>query len=320
MTWAAWRLQRTETIVTAAIVAAVAALLVPVGLHMASVYSQDHLSACTNVQNFTCGNSVGNFLLRFGGLNTLIGWFNLLPGLVGVLLAAPLLLELENGTFRFAWTQSVTRRRWIAGKLGIAVAVALLAALVFSQLITWYQGPLEDLNGRLESSSFDFGGTVDYAYVLFALGLALVIGVLVRRTVPALIVGFVGYVVARVFTDSWLRQRLLTPLSATWKSSAPGPNLNHAWVLQEGPSNRFGHFLFNDSPVAVASPSHCHSSIIGGHTCVRAFATPPSAYMRAVYFPASRFWALQGIETALFGGIAVALILFAAWWIHERVA
>ncbi len=42
--------------------------------------------------------------------------------------------------------------------------------------------------------------------------------------------------------------------------------------------------------------------------------------MHAVYEPASRFWLLQGIETALFGGIALVLILFAAWWTHQRTA
>jgi hypothetical protein len=314
MTWAAWRLQRTETLIAAAIVAAVAVLLVPVGLHMASVYNDDHLSACVNVQQkfVTCGHALGDFLQRFEGLNRILGWFNLLPGLIGVMLAAPLLLELENGTFRFAWTQSVTRRRWIAGKLGIAVAVALATALVFSQLVTWYRGPLDDLQGRLDSSSFDFEGTVDYAYVLFALALALTIGVLARRAVPALIVGFVSYVVARVFVDTSLRQHLLTPASATWKASALGPNLNRAWVFEMGPSDRFGHFTAPIFKAATAAP--CAK----GQGCI--LAQPVGDYMHAAYLPASRFWALQGVETAMFGGIAVALILFTAWWIHERVA
>jgi hypothetical protein len=40
----------------------------------------------------------------------------------------------------------------------------------------------------------------------------------------------------------------------------------------------------------------------------------------AVYHPASHFWPLQLIETALFGGLALALLAFAAWWIHERTA
>jgi hypothetical protein len=46
---------------------------------------------------------------------------------------------------------------------------------------------------------------------------------------------------------------------------------------------------------------------------------PTNLYNHAVYHPASRFWLFQGIETAIFGGLAVALIAFAAWWIHERI-
>ena len=45
-----------------------------------------------------------------------------------------------------------------------------------------------------------------------------------------------------------------------------------------------------------------------------------AGYMHAVFQPASRFWELQGIETALFGGTALLLIAFAAWWAHERIA
>jgi hypothetical protein len=37
---------------------------------------------------------------RFAGLLNLIGWFSLFPGILGVLLAAPLVLELEQGTYR----------------------------------------------------------------------------------------------------------------------------------------------------------------------------------------------------------------------------
>jgi hypothetical protein len=36
------------------------------------------------------------------------------------------------------------------------------------------------------------------------------------------------------------------------------------------------------------------------------------------FIPASRFRELQGIETALFAGVAAALVLFAARWAHRR--
>jgi hypothetical protein len=145
----------------------------------------------------------------------------------------------------------------------------------------------------MENSVYDAEGIVPFGYTLFALGLALAVGAVWRRTVPAVMVGFVGYFAVRVFVDSWLRQRLVSPVSTTWLASptgrgrlGAGPDLNHAWVLSEG----------------TKTPAH------------------GSLVLHAVYEPASRFWALQGVETAIFAGVALALILFAAWWTHERTA
>ena len=43
-------------------------------------------------------------------------------------------------------------------------------------------------------------------------------------------------------------------------------------------------------------------------------------YMHAVFQPASRFWAFQLTETALFGVTALILIAFSAYWVQRRVA
>ena len=43
------------------------------------------------------------------------------PGVLGLFWGAPLVAgELEAGTFRLAWTQSVTRTRWLAARAGLA--------------------------------------------------------------------------------------------------------------------------------------------------------------------------------------------------------
>jgi hypothetical protein len=156
---------------------------------------------------------------------------------------------------------------------------------------------------------------VGFAYVLFAFGLAFAIGVLWRRTAPVVVASFVGYTVARVFVQGWLRKNYEAPLTSTWLRGS-GPNLNGAWVLTREPSDRFGHPLPNLFGVLQSC-----SRAINSH--VRAInpdclAKHGAGYNHAVYQPASRFWLFQGIETALFGGLAVTLILFAAWWLHER--
>ena len=129
----------------------------------------------------------------------------------------------------------------------MCIAAALVAAIAMTLLITWWRTPIVHLNGRMESSVFDFEGTVAAGYVLFALGLALAVGAVWRRTVPALIVAFIGYVAARVFVDTWLRQRFQAPLSETWSRSAgggaPPAGLRHAWVLEQYPSDRLGRHV-----------------------------------------------------------------------------
>lgn len=327
MIWVAWRRQRTETLISAAVLGLVAAILIPTGIGMAGAYDHDGLSACVGQSpSAGCGNAIQSFLSRYESVGNLTSWFTLLPGLIGVLLAASFVLELENGTHRLGWTQSITRSRWIATKLGALVGVGLLATLALTLLITWWRAPLVRLDGRMENSTFDFEGTVALGYVLFALGLALAVGVVWRRAVPAIAVAFVGYVATRFFVDSWLRQRFEAPLTATWRESpigpgriargdGPPPNLSHAWVIDQFPSDKLGHAVqFLAGPCGRFGGGATRS--IDKHCLVQRVAV----YSHAIYQPASRFWAFQGIETALFGGLALVLIAFAAWWTHQRIA
>jgi hypothetical protein len=315
--WVSWRLQRTETLVVFGILVLLAALLVPTGLHMASAYDNDGLAACIGKSTASCNDAIDAFTQRFAHLGDLLGWLNLVPGVFGVLLAAPLLLDIENGTYRLAWTQSITRRRWLAGKLGLTIAVALLSALAMLVLLTWWRTPLDHVHGRMNDHVFDFEGIVPFAYVLFALGLTLAIGALWRRTVPALIIGVVGYVASRVFVAGWVRPHYQAPLTATWPAKENGPDLSHAWLISERPSDKLGHPL--QTTLALRDCITPLRKRLGSidYACL---AHKGAGFTHAVYHPASRFWAFQGIETALFGGVAVALILFAAWWIHDRVA
>jgi hypothetical protein len=310
MIWVGWRQQRTETVIAAGILAVLAVLLIPTGITMISAYNHDGLAACVHPgASDSCQQAIGNFTSRFEQLSHLIDWFTLVPGMIGVLLAAPLTSQLEHGTYRLDWTQSITRGRWLAGKLGLAIATGLLISAAFVALITWWRGPFVHLHGRMENSVYDSEGVVVFGYTLFALGLATAVGVVWRRSVPALVVAFAGYFVSRVFVDTWLRQRLISPLSKTFSANG-GPNLDRSWVLSQYPSDRLGHPV--DLPFGPCPP--------GSGKCAAAGQPDVVAYMHAVYHPASHFWPLQLIETALFGGAALALIGFAVWWTLRRTA
>jgi hypothetical protein len=303
MIWVGWRQQRTETLLAAALLAALAALLVPTGLSILSSYDHAGLAACVGHQGGgSCGPAIDAFFGRWQKLGDLLDWVTLFPGIVGILLAAPFIVALEQRTYRLDWTQSVTRRRWIAGKLGLAVATAIVAAVALTLLMTWWRTPFVRFQGRIDNSVYDSEGTVVAAYALFALGLGLAVGAVWRRTVPALFVGFAGYFATRLFVDTWLRQRLVEPLTKTWSTNGQDPGLDRAWVLSEHPVDAHGHALALCPPGADACPTKPGSAL----------------FMQTVYHPASHFWPLQIRETALFGLAALALIAFAGVWTLRR--
>jgi len=313
--WLTWRLQRLETALVAGALAVAAATLIPLGLHMASVYDHSGVGGCLAHGGSGCGTVVESFRHRFEHAGSIVPWLNFLPGVIGILFAVPLILEFEHGTFRFAWTQSVPRRRWLATRLTAMCASALLATFALTQLMTWFRGPLDRVNGRMEPNVFDFEGIVPYAYVLFALALVLAVGLIMRRAATAAAIGLIGYFGLRIGLQTWARKDYVAALREVWPVGTPGPaNVDHAWNIFSGPSDASGHLIpqtvFNHDMQLCGGPNGADIKCMQAH----------HVFNLAVYQPASRFWLLQGIETAIFGGLALALFAVALWWIRNRVS
>jgi hypothetical protein len=309
--WVGWRQQRTETLIAFGVLALLAAAAIPLGVHMASVYAHEGLSGCAGRETEACNQTVAAFLRRFGGVNLLFQWSSLLPPLCALVLAAPFLLDLDGGTYRLFWTQSITRRRWLVTKLGLCVLGTVAVAALLTVLATWSRAPLDRLDGRMGANVYDVEGLVPAAYALLVLGLAVAIGAIWRRTVPALLTAFVGYVVVRSFADSWLRQRLLTPVTRTWSAGTlkPGGVLDRALVLDQYPSDAHGTRLGGFARICSTS----------GHL-TRCAPVHLSSWVTAVFQPAGRFWELQALELAIVGGAGVVLLLAGAWWTYRRTA
>jgi hypothetical protein len=309
VTWVAWRLQRTETLIAVGILALLAALLVPTGIQMANAYHQDGLAACLSINpSPSCGQRLGDFQQRFQSLTHVANWFTLIPGLIGVLLAAPFILDLENGTYRLAWTQSVTRGRWLLGKLALAVVVAVLAAGALTLLFTWWRAPNVHINGHLEGGNYDTTGTVAIGYTLFALALAMALGAIWRRAAASLTVAFVAYFAVRIFVDYTLRDHLVTALKATYKGAQQPTFLYNAHILSVNATIHGRQIMAGGG-----------GGFSGGHVEVQAPGIS-NAVFHVVYQPESHFWPLQLTETGLFAGLAAILIGFAVWWTRRRTS
>ncbi len=101
---------------------------------------------------------------------------------------APLIArELETGTYRLAWTQGVTRARWLITRLAVVGGASMVAAGLMSWLLTWWSSPIDTLNAsRFGTTVFDSAYIAPIGYAAFGFALGVLAGVLWRRTVPAM--------------------------------------------------------------------------------------------------------------------------------------
>ena len=110
----------------------------------------DHLYTVFTKANALCQNNpncpgVGIELSKFDQLLELIGTaLVVVPALVGAFWGAPLIArEFENGTHRLAWTQSITRARWLACKLAVVGLASVAVTGMLSLLVTWWSSPID---------------------------------------------------------------------------------------------------------------------------------------------------------------------------------
>src|SRR6516162_4328607 len=211
MTWLVWRQHRLQFCLGAALLAAFAVLIVITGVQAADQY---HAAQAACAANHGCQNPGGLFLgsrvVGFLVISTLGA-----PALVGLFWGAPLLAaEFEAGTTQFAWMQSVTRRHWLAVKVGWMVLAAAVWGVVISALVTWWEGPnnAQQLDA-FNTGRFDIMGIVPVAYSLFALALGIAAGALLRRVLPAMAVTLAGFIVVRAVVAFWLRHHYLSPVT-----------------------------------------------------------------------------------------------------------
>ena len=210
MTWLTWRQLRLPVAVVYALVAGACVWLALTGPELARLArtTDDLLGALTSTDR----------LLFNGGIAVLA----LAPALLGVFWGAPLVArELETGTYRLAWNQSVTRGRWLATKLVGSVAATAFAVGILSTAITWWAKPLDGIQGhqqgslapRLTPISFAMRGVVPVGYAVFAVLLGTVVGLVVRRSIPAMAVTLALYAVLQVVMPLWVRPHLVPPTS-----------------------------------------------------------------------------------------------------------
>ena len=314
MTWLAWRQLRLQ----AALVSAAGAVLVLVLLASARSVTDATVYA--------------------------IAWASLvaLPPIIGAFWGAPLIArELETGTHRLAWTQSVTRTRWLATKLGLGVLAAVVVVGLLTLVVTWWCAPIDtalnagqSFGGILKASRMDprifiARGIAPIGYTAFAFVLGATAGLLLRRTIPAMAVTLAVFVAVQLAMPALVRSHLAPEHVTTTITQQnlrgliindPGAPVTDvrvaidrpgAWVTANSPVAPDGQ-LVDTLPGWVGNCAPAPGGQTAEHACFARLAR--AGYRQRVsYQPRDRYWAFQAIELAIFLVLAGVLAGVCFW-------
>jgi hypothetical protein len=313
---------RLQAAVAFGALAVIAVVLGLTGPHLAHLYDT---TVATCGAHGNCASATANFLSNDRLLQDLGNVVVALPAVIGIFWGAPLVArELESGTHRLAWTQSVTRTRWIAVKLGLVGLASIAVAGLFSLMMTWWSSPIDRVNMNRFTSVFDQRGIVPIGYAAFAFALGVAAGVLVRRTLPAMATALLGFVVVRVAVTFWVRPHLESPVhttSALHMTSGMGFNqTNNGPISVTG--GHAGAWVFSDRIIDKAGHAVGGNFLSRGACLQNRAAAACIGKLREVlvYQPASRYWAFQGYEMAIFLGLAVICGVLCLSWMRRGIS
>ncbi|GIH03973.1 transporter [Rhizocola hellebori] len=339
MIWLTWRQFRASASAVFGVLGAVALALAITGPNLYREYDA-LLTRCAR----TCiGDAYDHFFFpHVGAYFGLILLVTVLPVVVGMFWGAPLIgREFETGTHDLVWQQSVSRRRWLAVKLGLVGLATIAAAALTVVAVSWWSHPLDataitGLN-RMTPIVFDARGIVVIGHSAFALTLGAAAGLLLRRTLPAMAVTFAVLVAVLILVPTFVRPHLAAPerleSAITTNERVGGLDLAEdgtirgllvdlgppgAWMLGNETVDATGHAVVAlpawaagcappDSPMGEAVQQQCLQRLAA------------EGYRQSVtYHPAERFWLFQAYETVIFAIVSLLLAWFCFVWIRPR--
>jgi hypothetical protein len=366
MIWLTWRQFRAQAITAAAALAAFAIVLAATepslsGVYHSSGFAGCHGAACTGLASTfindlsSAGGIAGEPLSPYMILYALsVVVILVAPAIIGIFWGAPLIArELEAGTFRLTWNQSITRTRWLAVKLALIGLAAMAVTEAFSLIQAWWAAPIGKAVGLGGSGSifsetrfgvfvFPTHGITPLGYAAFGFALGVTVGLLVRRAIPAMAITLAIFAAALFITP--LARPNLFPTSQTVTTiAAAGANVSltanprlvftattvpghpGAWIISSDGVNAAGQPV-NLMPAAceraaAAMPGiviHRNTTVGPGSLSLDNCVASHGIRVAESYQPASHYWPLQLSETGMYLALALALAGFCFWRLNRR--
>ena len=325
MVRATWFKHRTAMLATILVFAVPAVALVinsAVQRHYLGVH---HLTWCLRIDSTGTGGSActSPAWTGFAGVydsSTVIAILLLvLAPAVGLFAGLPWVArEFEGGGFRFTWTQSISSHRWLLGTFGPLTAVAVVAAALCGAAAYWWHQVAQWQSGIGDSpwkwTAFELTPLAMLSWTVLAMALAMLLGVMIRRLIPAMAAFVVIAGILRWLAAAWLRPHLLSI----------------GQIVRQVPYSYAGSSLGRSSVLLqdwFTTPSGARLSLDTVYLRMGNLQGDPSTWLAQhhlsywmAYQTHDRLIWFQLAWPAIVLAAAIPLVLAAIWWLRRRPA
>lgn len=330
MTWLTWRQYRVQIVALLAVSVLLAIGLVFAADYAARVRAELGVDTCVPLPNtnVNCANLNAEWQKRVSALNYLFYSLYVLPGLVASYVGGPLFaVEFERGTHRLAWTQSISRVRWAAVKLGVVLLVALAVGIVLAPFGAGQRVFFTQFGNVVSPfEMFEIQGLALVSYFVFGLTAGAFVGAWSRRILAGMFVGLLVFGIARVGVHN-LRPMYQEPATVPFPGYQSFPFEQStgippgAWVLGVKAFDLEGRAVPQEILTALTQEYFRTSGGVSTSTSNdTTFLLERGVIRRLAYQPADRFWTFQAIEAAIFTALAALFALLTLWRIRARDA
>jgi ABC-type transport system involved in multi-copper enzyme maturation permease subunit len=311
MTWLVWRQHR----------AAFWTILAATALSVAwIVYQRGQLADFLDGYGYP-GKSLDEAGSKFQQYNDAFSFVSMglqaIPILLGVFLGAPLIAgDLENGTAKLVAAQSMSRTRWLATKLALAGLVVVVSTGVLSAVFGWWWNPVKSEVTVMDWTSgdaFNTTGPVPVALTLFSVFGGAAIGVVLRRTLPAMVVTF-GFTVVLQLVWGYFLVSLGNVVTVTTNKGVTGENVS--------PSLPHGAYEIDQSYVTVSGDLVGWSTCSGSQTDAARQVCLDKADVvgwSVQYLPMSQMNAMQWFGASILFALTAGVVAFLFFWGRKRL-
>ncbi|HEX8864866.1 MAG TPA: ABC transporter permease subunit, partial [Lentzea sp.] len=267
------------------------------------------------------GKAFGEFQSTwFDAMHVALAGLLVLPLLVGLFVGAPLFArEYEQGTHALAFTQSVSRTRWMATKFVVAAAPALAAVLVAQVVVRfWLQaagklGPLA--TGPFYVTNFESSSVSPIVYTVFAYTLGMFAGALFKRTLVAMTLTLAIFVAVR-FVLNGVRRLMITPQRVVFDDPVD-------YRVERGPLYvRSGYLDSSGTALDQASVSgklNCAGRSFEKGDLANCYREHGIVQAYTDQIPVDHARLLHLVEASVFAGAAVLFVLGTVWAVRRQV-